>query len=186
MTTVKNNVPRLKQFYQDKVIPELMQEFQYKNIMQVPEVEKVVISIGLGEYIQNHKALEFAQNDLAAIAAQKPVVARAKKAISNFKLRKGMPIGLKVTLRGRRMYYFLDRLLNLALPRIRDFRGVSGKSFDKNGNYTMGLREQLIFPEINYDKIDKVRGMNITIVTSANTNQESYALLKHLGMPFKK
>lgn len=186
MTTANRNIPRLKTHYQEKVVPELMQEFQYKNIMQVPQVEKVVVSIGLGEYIQNHKALEFAQNDLATITAQKPIVARAKKAISNFKLRKGMPIGLKVTLRGNRMYYFLDRLLSLALPRIRDFRGVSNKSFDKNGNYTLGLREQLIFPEINYDKIDKVRGMNITIVTTANTNQESHALLKHLGMPFKK
>jgi len=179
-------LPRLKQIYRDRIHPQLKDEFQYANIMDVPKLEKIVVSIGLGEYIQNHKALEFAQNDLATIAGQKPIVVKAKKSIANFKLRQGMPIGLKVTLRGDRMYEFLDRLVSLALPRIRDFRGVSNKAFDQRGNYTIGLKEQLIFPEISYDKVDKVRGMNITFVTTAKNDQEAYALLKHFGMPFRK
>jgi large subunit ribosomal protein L5 len=179
-------VPRLKSVYQEKIISALKTEFNYANVMEIPKLEKVVVSIGLGEYIQNHKALEFAQNDLAKITGQKPIVIRAKKSIANFKLRKGMPIGLKVTLRGDQMYHFLDRLISLALPRIRDFRGVSNRAFDQRGNYTIGLKEQLIFPEISYDKIDKVRGMNITLVTTAKTNEESFALLKHFGMPFRK
>lgn len=186
MVTAAKMLPRLKQLYRDHIHGQLMQEFQYSNPMEVPKLEKIVVSIGLGEYIQNHKALEFAQNDLAAITGQKPIVVKAKKSIANFKLRKGMPIGLKVTLRGNRMYEFLDRLISLALPRIRDFRGVSNKAFDQRGNYTIGLKEQLIFPEINYDKIDKIRGMNITFVTTAKTDQEAYALLKHFGMPFRK
>ncbi len=178
--------PRLKQKYQQDVIPALQQEFAYSNIMQIPKLDKIVISMGLGEYIQNHKALDAAQSDLAKIAGQKPIVIKAKKSIANFKLREGMPNGLKVTLRGQQMYEFLDRLLTIALPRIRDFRGVSDKAFDRRGNYTIGLKEQLIFPEIDYDKIDKVRGMNITFVTTANTDKEAYALLKNFGMPFRK
>lgn len=179
-------LPRLKQKYKQDVIPALQQEFAYSNIMQIPKLDKIVISMGLGEYIQNHKALDAAQSDLAKIAGQKPVVIKAKKSIANFKLREGMPNGLKVTLRGQQMYEFLDRLLTIALPRIRDFRGVSDKAFDRRGNYTIGLKEQLIFPEIDYDKVDKVRGMNITFVTTANTDKEAYALLKNFGMPFRK
>jgi len=178
--------PRLKQFYREQVVPKLKDEFQYANVMDVPKLDKIVVSIGLGEYILNHKALEFAQTDLATITGQKPIVVKAKKSIANFKLRQGMPIGLKVTLRGDRMYEFLDRLVSLALPRIRDFRGVSNKAFDQRGNYTIGLKEQLIFPEISYDKVDKVRGMNITFVTTAQNDQEAHALLKHFGMPFRK
>jgi len=178
--------PRLKQKYQQDVIPALQQEFAYSNIMQIPKLDKIVISMGLGEYIQNHKALDAAQGDLAKIAGQKPVVIKAKKSIANFKLREGMPNGLKVTLRGQQMYEFLDRLLTIALPRIRDFRGVSDKAFDRRGNYTIGLKEQLIFPEIDYDKIDKVRGMNITFVTTANTDAEALSLLTEFGMPFRK
>lgn len=186
MVTEQNMLPRLKTAYKESVMPALQQEFNYDNVMEVPKLEKIIVSIGLGEYIQNHKALEFAQNDLGLITGQKPIVIRAKKAISNFKLRKGMPIGLKVTLRGDRMYEFLDRLIALALPRIRDFRGVSNKAFDGRGNYTIGMKEQLIFPEIQYDKIDKSRGMNITLVTTAKSNKEAHALLKNFGMPFRK
>lgn len=179
-------LPRLKAQYRKEIIPALQQEFGYQNIMQVPKMDKVVISVGLGEYIQNHKALDAAIGDLEKIAGQKPIVTKAKKSIANFKLREGMPNGLKVTLRGDIMYEFMDRLIALALPRIRDFRGVNDKAFDRRGNYTIGLKEQLIFPEIDYDKIDKVRGMNITFVTSANTDKEAYALLKNFGMPFRK
>lgn len=179
-------LPRLKTKYRQEIIPALQKEFGYKNIMQVPQLDKIVVSIGLGEYIQNHKALETAQRDLGMITGQKPIVVKARKSIANFKLRKGMPIGLKVTLRGQKMYEFLDRLISLALPRIRDFRGINNKAFDRRGNYTIGLKEQLIFPEIEYDKIDKVRGMNITFVTSAETDKEAYALLKEFGMPFRK
>ena len=179
-------LPRLKQQYRKDIIPALQQEFGYKNIMQVPKMDKVVISVGLGEYIQNHKALDAAIGDLEKIAGQKPIVTKAKKSIANFKLREGMPNGLKVTLRGDIMYEFMDRLISLALPRIRDFRGVNNKAFDRRGNYTIGLKEQLIFPEIDYDKIDKVRGMNITFVTSANTDKEAFELLKNFGMPFQK
>jgi large subunit ribosomal protein L5 len=176
---------RLKTLYKDKVVPALMQEFSYKNVMQVPRLNKIVINLGLGEAIQNAKVLESAQAELTALAGQKPVVTRAKKSIANFKLRAGMPIGCKVTLRRDRMYEFFDRLVNVALPRIRDFRGVSGKSFDGRGTYALGVREQIIFPEIDYDKIDKIRGMNIVIGTTAKTDEEGKALLKMMGMPFR-
>jgi len=176
---------RLKTLYKDKVVPALMQEFSYKNVMQVPRLNKIVINLGLGEAIQNAKVLESAQAELTALAGQKPVVTRAKKSIANFKLRAGMPIGCKVTLRRDRMYEFFDRLVNVALPRIRDFRGVSGKSFDGRGTYSLGVREQIIFPEIDYDKIDKIRGMNIVIGTTAKTDEECKALLTGFRFPFK-
>ncbi|MCP9454491.1 MAG: 50S ribosomal protein L5 [Nitrospira sp.] len=171
--------------YREKVVPALMKEFHYTNIMQVPKLECIVLNVGMGEALQNVKLLESAVGELAAITGQKPVVTRAKKAIAGFKLRKGLPIGAKVTLRGRRMYEFFDRLVTLALPRIRDFRGVSPKSFDGRGNYTLGLKEQLIFPEIKYDDVASIHGMDVTIVTTAKTNEEGKALLKHLGMPFR-
>ncbi|MGB9779944.1 50S ribosomal protein L5 [Caldanaerobacter sp.] len=177
---------RLREKYEKEVVPALMEKFGYKNIMQVPKLEKVVINIGVGEAKENPKALEAAMNDLMMISGQKPVVTRAKKSISNFKIRKGMPIGVKVTLRRERMYEFLDKLFNIALPRVRDFKGVSPDSFDGRGNYALGVREQLIFPEIDYDKIDKVRGMDIIIVTTAKTDEEAKALLELLGMPFAK
>ncbi len=177
--------PRLKEKYQDEVVPALMQEFKYTSIMQVPRLQKVVLNIGLGEAIQNAKSLDAAVGDLGQITGQKPVVTRAKKSIANFKLRQGMPIGAMVTLRGATMYEFVDRLLSLALPRIRDFRGVSRRSFDGRGNYTMGLREQIIFPEIDYDKVDKIRGLEAAIVTSAPDDAQGYSLLKRLGMPFR-
>ncbi|MCX5896619.1 MAG: 50S ribosomal protein L5 [Proteobacteria bacterium] len=176
---------RLKTLYKDKVVPALMKEFSYKNVMQVPKLDKIVINMGLGEAIQNAKVLDSAQAEMAAIAGQKPVVTRAKKSIANFKLREGMPIGCKVTLRGDRMYEFFDRLVNVALARIRDFRGVSGKSFDGRGTYALGIREQIIFPEIDYDKIDKIRGMSIVVSTTAKTDEEGKALLKMMGMPFR-
>lgn len=176
---------RLRERYFKQVVPALTKQFGYKNPLQVPRLEKVVVNIGLGEFVQNAKSLEFASEDLRQISGQKPVVTRAKKSIANFRLRAGMPNGLMVTLRGRRMFEFLDRLMTLALPRIRDFRGVSDKAFDGRGNYTVGLKEQLIFPEINYDKIDKLRGMNVTIVTTAHNDEEAKSLLKHLGMPFR-
>ncbi len=179
-------VPRLLERYRKEVVPALREMFGYKNIMQVPKVEKVVVNIGLGEALQNPKAIENASRDLMLITGQKPVVTRARKSIAAFKLRKGAPIGLKVTLRGRRMYYFLDRLFNVALPRVRDFRGVSPDSFDGRGNYTLGLREQLIFPEIDYDQVDRVRGMEVTIVTTAETDEEARELLRLLGMPFRQ
>ncbi|RME10467.1 MAG: 50S ribosomal protein L5 [Ardenticatenia bacterium] len=177
---------RLEQIYKERVVPALMEEFKYKNIMQVPRIEKVVVNIGLGEALQNAKALEHAVEDLATITGQRPVITRAKKSIANFRLRAGQPIGVKVTLRGERMWSFLDRLMNVALPRQRDFRGVSPDSFDGHGNYTLGLREQLVFPEIDYDKIDKIRGMEITIVTTAETDEEGRRLLALLGMPFRQ
>jgi large subunit ribosomal protein L5 len=176
---------RLKTLYKDKVVPALMKEFSYKNVMQVPKLDKIVINMGLGEAIQNAKVLDSAQAEMTAIAGQKPVVTRAKKSIANFKLREGMPIGCKVTLRGDRMYEFFDRLVNVALARIRDFRGVSGKSFDGRGTYALGIREQIIFPEIDYDKIDKIRGMSIVVSTTAKTDEEGKALLKMMGMPFR-
>jgi large subunit ribosomal protein L5 len=176
---------KLKTLYQDKVVSKLMEQFQYGNIHQVPKVIKVTVNRGLGEAAQNAKSLESSLSELALITGQKPVVTRAKKAIAGFKIRKGMPVGIMVTLRSDRMYAFLDRLLNLALPRIRDFRGVSPKSFDGRGNYTLGLREQLIFPEVEYDSIDQIRGMDISIITTANTDEEGRALLKELGMPFR-
>jgi large subunit ribosomal protein L5 len=178
--------PRLADFYRTECIPLMMQEFKYKSSMQVPRVQKVVVNIGLGEAIQNIKLLESAAVELGSITGQKAVVTRAKKSIAAFKLREGMPIGCMVTLRRDRMYYFLDKLLNVVLPRVRDFRGVSDKAFDGRGNYTLGIKEQIIFPEIDYDKIDKVKGMNITIVTSAPSDEEGRFLLKLMGMPFRK
>ncbi len=179
-------MPRLKEIYKNKVVPELMKEFGYKNIMQVPKLEKIVINMGLGEAVRDIKVIDSAMKDLSAITGQKPVVTRAKKSIASFKLRAGMPIGCKVTLRGARMYEFLDRLINFAMPRIRDFKGVSDRGFDGRGNYTLGIKEQIIFPEVDYDKVDKIRGMNITINTTAKTDEEGKALLRHLGMPFRK
>lgn len=175
---------RLKVLYQDEVVPRMMKEFSYQNRMQVPKLEQVVLNVGMGAAIQNMKLLDSAVTELALITGQKPVVTKAKKAIAGFKLRAGMPIGTKVTLRRERMYEFLDRLLNIALPRIRDFRGVSPKAFDGRGNYTLGLREQLTFPEIKYDDVASIHGMDITIVTSARRNDEAKSLLTHLGMPF--
>jgi len=175
---------RLKQVYQEKVIPQMIKRFNYANIMEVPRIEKIVINMGLGEAIQNPKIIESAQSELAAITGQKPVVTKSRKAIANFKLRKGMAIGCKVTLRRERMYEFFDRLVNLALPRIRDFKGVSAKAFDGRGNYALGLREQIIFPEIDYDKIDKIKGMHVVIATTARTDEEAKALLELMGMPF--
>jgi large subunit ribosomal protein L5 len=177
---------QLKTFYNEKVVPKLMEQFGYTNIHQVPKLVKVTVNRGLGEASQNGKALEASVAELATITGQRPVVTRAKKAIAGFKIRQGMPVGTMVTLRSERMYAFLNRLINLTLPRIRDFRGVSSKSFDGRGNYTLGLREQLIFPEIEYDSIDQIRGMDVTIVTSAQTDEEGRALLKELGMPFRE
>lgn len=177
--------PRMREAYLQKVVPALMKEFGYKNVMQVPKVERIVLNVGMGEAIQNVKLLESAAGELGLITGQKALITKAKKAIATFKLRQGMPIGTKVTLRSRRMWEFLDRLVTLSLPRIRDFRGVSPKSFDGRGNYTLGLKEQLIFPEIKYDEVASIHGMDITIVTTAKTNDEGRALLKHLGMPFR-
>jgi len=177
--------PRLKEKYKKDIIPAMMKEFSYKNIMQAPKVQKVVLNVGLGEAIQNIKLLDAAQKELAMITGQKALVTKAKKSIATFKLRQGMPIGCKVTLRGDTMYEFLDRLISTALPRIRDFRGVSGKSFDGRGNYALGLKEQIIFPEIDYDKVEMVHGMDVIICTSAKTDKESKALLRHLGVPFR-
>lgn len=177
---------RLLEKYKDIVKPSLMKEFNYSSVMECPKLEKVVINLGVGDAIENPKALEEAVNELTAIAGQKPVITKAKKSIANFKLREGMSIGCKVTLRGERMYEFLDKLMNVSLPRVRDFHGVSATAFDGRGNYTLGIKEQLIFPEINFDKVNKVRGMDIVIVTSAKTNKEAYALLEQLGMPFVK
>jgi len=177
---------RLKEKYTKDIMPQMMKKFGYKNVMQVPKIDKIVINMGLGEAIQNVKVLEAAEKELAAITGQKPVITKARKAIANFKLREGMPIGCKVTLRHERMYEFLDRLLNLALPRIRDFKGVSAKAFDGRGNYALGVREQIIFPEIDYDKIDKIKGMNIVIATTAKNDEEAKALLQFMGMPFAK
>ena len=179
-------VPRLQERYKAEIAETLMTDFQYDNVMQVPKLVKVVINIGLGESIQNAKAIDAAVNDLALISGQKPVVTRAKKSIAAFKLREGMPIGAMVTLRGQRMYEFVDRLTSAAMPRIRDFRGVSPNAFDGRGNYTLGVREQLIFPEIDYDKIDKTRGLEISFVTTARTDEEGRRLLQLMGMPFAK
>ncbi len=175
---------RLQDLYSATLKPQLMQQFSYKSTMQVPRIEKIVINMGVGETTTDIKKMDAAVSDLTAITGQKPVVIRSKKAIANFKLRKGLPIGCKVTLRGKRMYEFLDRLVNIALPRVRDFRGLSGRSFDGKGNYSLGLKEQIVFPEINYDKIDTIRGMDIVIVTTAKTNEEAKALLKGFNMPF--
>ncbi len=176
---------RIKEYYKTEVVPKLIKEYAYRNNMEVPKISKIVLNMGLGEAIQNVKILDSAVAELALITGQKPVITKARRSIATFKLRKGMSVGVMVTLRGERMYEFFDRLVNLALPRVRDFRGISPKSFDGRGNFALGLTEQLIFPEIDYDKIEKVRGMNIVIVTSARTDDEARALLKHLGMPFK-
>lgn len=177
---------RLKQVYQEKIVPKLTEQFSYTNVHQVPKLVKVTINRGLGEAAQNAKALEASLTEISIITGQKPVVTRAKKAIAGFKIREGMPVGIMVTLRADRMYSFMDRLINLALPRIRDFRGISPKSFDGRGNYTLGVREQLIFPEVEYDSIDQIRGMDISIITTANTDEEGRALLKEMGMPFRE
>jgi large subunit ribosomal protein L5 len=179
-------IPRLRVKYEEQVIPALVEAFKYKNRMQVPGVTKVVLNMGLGEAIQNPKAIEEAVAQLTQISGQKPVVTRARKSISTFKLRTGMPIGAKVTLRGARMWDFLDRMISLAIPRIRDFKGMPTRSFDGRGNFSMGIREQIIFPEINYDKIDRIRGLNVTIETTAETDEEGRELLSLLGMPFRK
>lgn len=176
---------RLKEKYQRDIVPALMNEFQFKTVMQVPRLVKAVVNVGLGEALQNAKALDAASADVAAICGQKPVITRARRSIAGFKLRQGMAIGVMTTLRGERMYEFLDRLINLALPRIRDFRGVSRSSFDGRGNYSLGLREQILFPEIDYDKVDRIRGLEVAIVTTAQTDDQGYALLKRLGMPFR-
>jgi large subunit ribosomal protein L5 len=176
---------RLKELYNKEILPQLMKDFGFKNVMQAPKLEKIVINMGLGEAIQNIKILDSAVVEMATIAGQKPVITKAKKSIASFKLRQGMPIGCVVTLRREKMYEFLDRLVNVSLPRVRDFKGVSGKGFDGMGNYSLGVKEQLIFPEINYDKVEKIKGMNITIVTSARNDEEGKALLKLMGMPFR-
>ena len=177
---------RIKDRYLNEITPALMQKFNYTTVMQVPKIEKVVINMGVGEAVSNSKVLDAAVSDMQMISGQKPIITRAKKSIAGFKLRENMPIGVKVTLRGERMYYFLDKLFNITLARVRDFHGVSNKAFDGRGNYTLGLKEQLIFPEIEYDKVDKVRGMDIVIVTTANTDEESRELLTQMGMPFAK
>ncbi len=177
---------RLKEKYKNEVIPALMEKFQYKNVMEVPKLEKVVINMGIGEAKDNPKALESAVKELTLITGQKPIVTKAKKSVANFKIRQGMNVGVKVTLRGEKMYDFLDKLMNIALPRVRDFRGVNPSSFDGRGNYALGLKEQLIFPEIEYDKVDIIRGMDIVIVTTAETDEEAKSFLELMGMPFKK
>ncbi len=179
-------VPRMKERYEKEVVPAMMERFEYKNVMQVPRLVRVSVNIGLGEALQNAKAIEYATNDLTTITGQKPVVRRARKSIATYKLREGNPIGVSVSLRGRRMWDFLDRLINVALPRQRDFQGVSPDAFDGHGNYSLGLQEQLAFPEIDYDSIDKLRGMGISIVTTAQTDEEGRELLRLLGMPFKR
>jgi large subunit ribosomal protein L5 len=179
-------VNRLKEKFVKEVTPALMSKFNYKSVMQVPQLDKIVINMGVGDAVANAKALDNAVEELATITGQKPVVTRAKKSIAGFRLREGMPIGAKVTLRGERMYEFLDKLVSVSLPRVRDFRGISKKSFDGRGNYTLGVKEQLIFPEIDYDKVSKVRGMDIVIVTTANTDEEARELLTQFGMPFQK
>lgn len=175
----------LRDYYKKEVVPALMKTFEYKSIMQVPKLEKIVVNMGVGEAIQNPKALDASVSDLAQITGQKPVVTKAKKSVAAFKVRKGMSVGCKVTLRGQRMYDFFSKLVNVALPRVRDFKGLSSKGFDGRGSYTLGLKEQLIFPEIDYDKVDKVRGMDITIVTTAQTDEEARSLLGQMGMPFR-
>ena len=177
---------RLKEKYLNEVSPALMSKFEYKSVMQVPKVDKIVINMGVGDAVQNSKVLDSAVEELGLISGQKPVITKAKKSIAGFRLREGMPIGAKVTLRGERMYEFLDKLISISLPRVRDFRGVSKKAFDGRGNYTLGVKEQLIFPEIDYDKVSKVRGMDIVIVTTANSDEEARELLTQFGMPFQK
>jgi large subunit ribosomal protein L5 len=179
-------VARMQEFYKNEVVPALMTKFEYKSVMQVPKLDKIVINMGLGEAVANAKVLDTAVGDLALISGQKPVVTKAKKSIAGFKIREGMPIGAKVTLRGDRMYHFLDKLFNVALPRVRDFRGISPKAFDGRGNYTLGLKEQLIFPEVEYEKVDKVRGMDIIFVTTAKSDEEAREFLKLMGAPFRQ
>ena len=176
---------RLNGLYNKEIVPQLMKDFSYRNVMQVPKLIKIVVNMGLGEAIQNVKILDSAAEELAAITGQKPIITKAKKSIAGFKLRQGMPIGCAVTLRKDKMYEFLDRLMNVSLPRVRDFKGISGKAFDGKGNYSLGVKEQLIFPEIDYDKIDKIKGLNISIVTTAESDEEGKALLKLFGMPFR-
>jgi large subunit ribosomal protein L5 len=180
------HVPNLARQYQDRVVPALMKEFDYANVMQVPAVAKVIVNIGIGEAKDNARALEAAVNDVRTITGQQPVVVKARKSVAAFKLRAGMPVGIRATLRGRRMWYFLEKLVVVALPRIRDFRGINPDAFDGSGNYSLGLREQIIFPEVDYDKIDKLRGLEVSIVTTANTDEEGRSLLTQLGMPFRK
>ncbi|MGI5921938.1 MAG: 50S ribosomal protein L5 [Syntrophomonadaceae bacterium] len=176
---------RLSELYQQEIVPKLMDKFKYKNIMQVPKIDKVVLNIGVGEAIQNPKAMDGAVNDLTTITGQKPIITKGKKSIAGFKLREGMPIGCKVTLRGERMYDFLDKLINIVLPRVRDFRGVSPQAFDGRGNYSLGIKDQTIFPEIEFDKIDKIRGLEVNIITTANTDEEARELLACMKMPFR-
>jgi len=180
------NPPMLLEQYRGKIVPALMKEFDYGNVMEVPKVAKVIVNIGIGEAKDNDKALEAARNDVRTITGQQPVVIKSRKSVAAFKLRAGMPVGIRTTLRGRRMYYFLEKLINIALPRIRDFRGVSPEAFDGRGNYSLGLREQIIFPEVDYDKIDKLRGLEVTVVTTAKTDDEARSLLTQMGMPFRK
>ena len=177
---------RLKAKFQNEVTPKLVEQFNYSSVMQVPKVDKIVINMGVGDAVSNAKNLDKAVAELTLLSGQKPIITKAKKSIAGFRLREGMPIGAKVTLRGERMYDFLDKLINISLPRVRDFQGISNKAFDGRGNYTLGVKEQLIFPEVNYDLVDKVRGMDIVIVTTAQTDEEAHALLTELGMPFKK
>ncbi|TMC49145.1 MAG: 50S ribosomal protein L5 [Chloroflexi bacterium] len=186
VATAGSERPRLQQRYLDEIVPALVKEFRYQNAMRVPKLEKIIVNIGLGEAIQNGRAIDAASADVRTITGQQPIVIRARKSVAAFKLRTGMPIGVKVTLRGRRMYEFFDKLVNIVLPRIRDFRGVDTKSFDGHGNYTLGLREQLVFPEIDYDKIDKLRGLEVCLVTTASSDDEARALLTHFGMPFRR
>jgi len=183
---MSENAPRLLKKYSEEVVPALQKEFDLKNPMQVPKLTKIVVNMGLGEAVQNSKLIEAAVGDLTMITGQKPIVTKARKSIATFKLREGMPIGAMVTLRARRMWEFYDRLVSFALPRVRDFKGVSPKAFDGRGNYTLGVREQIVFPEIEYDKVDKIKGLNITLVTTAKTDEQGRALLRGLGMPFRK
>ena len=179
-------MPRLREKFEKDVVPKMMKEFGYKNHMQVPRLHKIVVNMGLGEALQNPKILESSSGEIAAITGQRPVVTRSRKSIANFKLREGLPIGCMVTLRSERMYEFLDRLMNVAIPRVRDFRGLSRRSFDGKGNFTLGIREQIVFPEIDYDKIEKIKGLNVSVITTAKTDEEGRALLTHLGMPFRQ
>jgi large subunit ribosomal protein L5 len=184
--THNSEPPMLSTQYRKQILPALMKEFDYGNVMEVPKLAKVIVNIGIGEAKDNDKALEAARNDVRTITGQQPVVIKSRKSVAAFKLRAGMPVGIRTTLRGRRMYYFLEKLINVALPRIRDFRGVSPEAFDGRGNYTLGLREQIIFPEVDYDKIDKLRGLEVTVVTTAKTDDEARSLLAQMGMPFRK
>ncbi len=186
MTEKAKYIPRLQKEYRDRIIPALIKQFKYKNVMMVPRLEKIIVNVGVGEASQNSKLLEGVSREIGAITGQKPLITKAKKSVSNFKLRAGMSIGCKVTLRRDKMYEFFDRLINVSIPRIRDFRGMSDRAFDGRGNYTLGIKEQIIFPEIDYDKVEKIRGMDITIVTTARTDEEARALFNAFGMPFRK